>query len=58
MLEPYKKRKRGILYIQYIKKKTWGMLDIKPQSAAAMNANKDIKFYFPKGKLKLFHSLN
>ena len=32
------------------------MLDIKPQSAAAMNANKDI--YFPKGKLKLFHSLN
>ena len=32
------------------------MLDIEPGSAAAMNANKDI--YFPKGKLKLFHSLN
>ena len=55
MLEPYKKKKEGYCIFNTSKKKIWGMLDIEPGSAA-MNANKDI--YFPKGKLKLFHSLN
>ena len=50
-----KKKKRDIVYSIH-QKKIWGMLDIEPGSAAAMNANKDI--YLPKGKLKLFHSLN
>ena len=50
-----KKEKEGYCIFN-TSKKIWGMLDIKPGSAAAMNANKDI--YFAKGKLKLFHSSN
>lgn len=54
VLEPCKKRKKGILY-SIRQKKIWLMQDIEPGNAAPMISNED--FFFPKEKLKLFNSL-